>query len=73
MKNDKTRPFFLMLFCIFLLSLIFTAFDLPFGNANTSPYDIGFVLGATLGNLIKIFITLALCYFVYRKVRAVRK
>lgn len=71
MTNDKARRIFLMLFCIFLLSLIFTVFDLQFSNANTTAYDLGRFAGATLGNLFKIFITVALCYFVYRKVKAV--
>lgn len=71
MTNDKALRFFLMLFCIFSLSLIFTAFDMPFSDMNTTTYDWGFTVGATFGKMIKILVTLAIAKLVYVKMKAV--
>ncbi|PCH69486.1 MAG: hypothetical protein COC06_07440 [Bacteroidales bacterium] len=73
MPNDKALRIFLMLFCIFLLSVIFTAFDLPFCDMNLSAYDLGYAAGVTFKNMFKILISVSLCYLVYRKLKAVRE
>ncbi|MDM8160898.1 hypothetical protein QUH73_13825 [Labilibaculum sp. K2S] len=70
MKNDKALRIFLMLFCIFLLSIIFTAFDISFSDANSAPYNLGFAVGAASGNMLKILATLAIAKMAYVKMKA---
>ncbi|WP_320019000.1 hypothetical protein [Labilibaculum manganireducens] len=73
MKNDKKVPrIFLMLFCIFLLSLIFTVFDMPFSDVNSTPYNLGYAIGVAARNMLKILAALAIVKMVYVKMKAVR-
>ena len=71
MTNNKPLRIFLMLFCIFLLSVVFTAFDMPFGETNTAAYDLGYAVGLALRNMLKIVLTLAIARMVYVKVKSV--
>ncbi|WP_461633744.1 hypothetical protein [Labilibaculum euxinus] len=71
MKNDKALRIFLMLFCIFLLSLIFTVFDMSFSDVNSTPYNLGYAVGVASGNMLKILATLAIVKMVYVKIKAV--
>jgi hypothetical protein len=72
MTNNKALRVFLMLFCIFLLSVIFTAFDAPFSDTNSTAYDLGYAVGATFKNLLKILVSVGMCYVFFQKMRAVR-
>ena len=69
MTNNKPLRIFLMLFCIFLLSVVFTAFDMPFGETNTTAYDLGYAVGLALRNMLKIVLTLAIARMVYLKIK----
>ena len=69
MTNNKPLRIFLMLFCIFLLSVVFTAFDMPFGETNTAAYDLGYAVGLALRNMLKIVLTLAIARMVYLKIK----
>lgn len=71
MKNEKALRFFLMLFCFFLLSLIFTAFNVPFSDTNSTPFDLGHTTGVTFRNMFKISISVSICHLVYRKLKVV--
>jgi hypothetical protein len=71
MTNNKALRVFLMLFCIFSLSLIFTVIDMPFSDAKSTPFNLGYAVGVALGNMIKILVTLTIAKMAYVTMKTV--
>ncbi len=71
MTKHKVLQISLLLFCIFLLSIVFTAFDMPFDDTNSTPFELSNAIGLTFKNMLKIVVTLAIARMVYVKIKIV--
>jgi hypothetical protein len=70
MTTNKTIGILLLIFCMLLLSLIFSLLDAPPGSS--SAYDLGYTTGAMFKNMLKILAALAIVWLVYRKMKGVK-